>query len=133
MAERLHFNLVSPERELFSGAVDMVTAPGTEGDFGVLPGHAPYMTTIRPGALVITDGGQQRRIYVRGGFADVTADGLTVLAEEAVAAEDVDAGKTQERFLDARRELDLADNEVARLAAQERVDFYQAMLDGAGR
>ena len=83
MAGKLHFSLVSPERELFSGEVDQVDAPGTEGDFGVLANHAPFMTTMRDGTLRIykTDGAAPEEIRVQGGFAEVGDKGLTVLAE----------------------------------------------------
>jgi F-type H+-transporting ATPase subunit epsilon len=83
MAGKLHFSLVSPERELFSGAVDQVDAPGSEGDFGVLAGHAPFMTTLKEGRVKAYDEGDVRVYEVRGGFADVTAEGLTILAEYA--------------------------------------------------
>jgi F-type H+-transporting ATPase subunit epsilon len=97
MAEKLHFSLVSPARELFSGEVDHVIAPGTEGEFGVLANHAPFMTTLKNGVVRVLEGDVVRmRIFVRGGFADVTPAGLTILAEEArnlsdVKAEEVDA------------------------------------------
>jgi F-type H+-transporting ATPase subunit epsilon len=84
MAEKLHFSLVSPERELFSGLVDQVDAPGSEGDFGVLAGHAPFMTTLKEGRVTVHNDGHLKVYEVRGGFADVTPDGLTVLAEHAV-------------------------------------------------
>ncbi len=87
MAAKLHFSLVSPERELFSGEVDQVDAPGTEGDFGVLAGHTPFMTTLKEGQIRVYEGGRVRAFEVRGGFADVTAEGLTVLAEHAVEAQ----------------------------------------------
>ncbi len=83
MADKLHFSLVSPERELFSGAVDQVDAPGSEGDFGVLAGHAPFMTALREGFVTIHDGDRVHRYELQGGFADVTPDGLTILAEHA--------------------------------------------------
>ncbi|MFN3537308.1 MAG: ATP synthase F1 subunit epsilon [Brevundimonas sp.] len=83
MAGKLNFSLVSPEREVFSGLVDQVDAPGVEGDFGVLPDHAPFMTALREGAVTIRDGASVRRFTVKGGFADVNAGGLTILAEEA--------------------------------------------------
>ena len=81
----LHFELVTPERLVRSDDVYMVVVPGTEGDFGVLAGHAPYMSTIRDGDLAIyrTDGGTPERITIRGGFAEVNERGLTVLAESA--------------------------------------------------
>ncbi len=83
MAGRLHFSLVSPEREIFSGDVDQVDAPGSEGDFGVLVGHAPFMTTLKEGFVYLYDQGSKRAFLIKGGFADVTPWGLTILAEHA--------------------------------------------------
>lgn len=83
MAGKLNFSLVAPEREVFAGLVDQVDAPGAEGDFGVLPQHAPFMTTLREGVVTVIDGAARRRFQVRGGFADVTPAGLTILAEQA--------------------------------------------------
>jgi F-type H+-transporting ATPase subunit epsilon len=83
MSDKLHFSLVSPERQLFSGDVDQVDAPGSEGDFGVLAGHAPFMTTLKEGRVHVHDGGAMRTFEVYGGFADVTPAGLTILAEKA--------------------------------------------------
>ena len=97
MADKLHFSLVSPSRELFSGEVDHVIAPGTQGEFGVLAHHAPFMTTLKNGVVRVLEGDVVKmRIFVRGGFADVTPAGLTILAEEArnladVNAEEIDA------------------------------------------
>src|SRR5215467_8427115 len=93
MAETLQFSLVSPERELFSGQVEQVDAPGVEGEFGVLPHHAPFMTVLKPGVVRIHEGGQVTPVFVRGGFADVTPQGLTILAEEAVNLADVDVAE----------------------------------------
>jgi F-type H+-transporting ATPase subunit epsilon len=89
MAGKLHFSLVSPERELFAGEVDQVDAPGSEGDFGVLAGHAPFMTTLKEGRVKAYDDGQVTVFEVRGGFADVTPEGLTILAEHAEEVEQV--------------------------------------------
>ena len=86
MAEKLRFSLVSPERELFAGMVDQVDAPGSEGDFGVLAGHAPFMTALKEGQVRVHNDGRITVYDVRGGFADVTPDGLTVLAEHAAEA-----------------------------------------------
>lgn len=83
MAEKLLFSLVSPERELFNDEVDQVDAPGAEGDFGVLPGHAPFMTTLKEGRIKVHNDGQTLTFEVQGGFADVTPAGLTILAEHA--------------------------------------------------
>jgi len=81
---KIRFSLVAPERELFSGEVDQVDAPGTEGDFGVLSGHEPFMTTLRAGDVVVRDGATQRVFTIEGGFADITPDSFTLLAEKAV-------------------------------------------------
>ncbi|MFN3512287.1 MAG: ATP synthase F1 subunit epsilon [Phenylobacterium sp.] len=86
MAEKLHFSLVSPERQVFSGEVDQVDAPGSEGDFGVLAGHAPFMTALKEGQVKVHNGGHVTVFEVRGGFADVTPEGLTILAEHAAEA-----------------------------------------------
>ena len=83
---KLHFSLVAPERELYAGEVDQVDAPGAEGDFGVLFGHEPFMTTLRPGEVVVRDGASRRVFTIQGGFADVTPESFTLLAESAVEA-----------------------------------------------
>jgi F-type H+-transporting ATPase subunit epsilon len=84
------FDLVSPEKLLFSETVDQVDVPGSEGDFGVLAGHAPLVATLRPGILTVYRGGDSFRVVVNGGFAEVNPDGLTVLAEMAVPADEFD-------------------------------------------
>ena len=83
---KLRFSLVSPERELFSGEVDQVDAPGSEGDFGVLAGHAPFMTTLKEGLVKVYNDGVTTAYDVKGGFADVTPEGLSILAEYAAEA-----------------------------------------------
>lgn len=85
-----HFDLVSPEMVAFSGEVDQVDIPGAEGDFGVLAGHAPVVAVIRPGILTVTAGANKQKIVVLGGIAEVSDKGLTVLADVATAAPDVD-------------------------------------------
>jgi F-type H+-transporting ATPase subunit epsilon len=87
-----HFDLVSPERLLLSGEVDQVDVPGSEGDFGVLAGHAPMVTSLRPGVLTIKREGSEVKVIILGGFAEVSASGLTVLADNAVMAEEFDQG-----------------------------------------
>jgi F-type H+-transporting ATPase subunit epsilon len=86
MTGKLHFSLVAPERQLFSADVDQVDAPGLEGDFGVLYGHAPFMTALKAGSVTVYDGSSTRVFNIEGGFADVTPQGLTILAEHAVEA-----------------------------------------------
>ncbi len=81
--DKLHVSLVTPEAELFSGLVDQVVAPGVEGEFGVLAHHAPFMTILAEGDVVVMNDGKSRIFQVRGGFADVSEDGMTILAEHA--------------------------------------------------
>jgi len=85
-----HFELVSPQKLLFSGEVEQVDVPGAEGEFGVLAEHAPMVTTLRPGILTVHGSGGAQKIVVLGGFAEVSAEGLTVLADVAEAVEDID-------------------------------------------
>jgi|SRR5664279_2174898 F-type H+-transporting ATPase subunit epsilon len=85
-----HFELVSPEKLLFSGDVEQVDVPGAEGDFGVLAGHAPMVTTLRPGILTVHAAGGDQKMVVLGGFAEVSESGLTILADLAEKAADID-------------------------------------------
>jgi len=103
----LHFEFVSPESVLFSGDVDQVDLPGSEGDMGILPGHAPLVTTLRPGIVTIFRGGQREPVVVIGGFAEVSPAGLTVLADKAVMRADFDMAVLAAEIKDA--EEDLAD------------------------
>ena len=100
----LHFELVSPARLLFSGEVTSVTLPGTEGDMGIFAGHAPVLSTLRPGVVVVTkEGGATDRIFVRGGFAEVNPQGLTLLAETAIPLAELDAGALAAAGQECRR------------------------------
>lgn len=119
MAGKLPFNLVSPEKELISAEVDQVDIPSTEGWIGVLPNHSPLMTTLAPGMVRILDGSNEKRVFVRGGFAEISPAGLTVLAEEAIASEDLDAAEIAERIKDAEEDLADADTDAKRLAANQ--------------
>jgi F-type H+-transporting ATPase subunit epsilon len=130
MAEKLSFALVSPERELFHGEVDQVVVPGTDGEFGVLPQHAPLMTTIKPGALRILNDGTERRIFVHGGFADVTPEGLTVLAEEAVDVADLDRAHIEQQLKDAREDFAAAREDKVKAARVARLEAMEAALRG---
>jgi len=85
-----HLDLVSPEKLLFSGEVEQVDVPGAEGDFGVLAGHAPIVATLRPGILTVQGAGGEQKIVILGGFAEVSAQGLTVLADVAETVADID-------------------------------------------
>ena len=122
-----HFELVSPERQLFSGAVEHVVVPGSEGDFGILAGHAPFVSTLRPGILTIHGDGQPKRLYVRGGFAEISAGGLTVLAERATAVEDLDPGQLDRDIKNAEEDLADARDDAARNKASERLDQLEGV------
>ncbi|MEE8223427.1 MAG: F0F1 ATP synthase subunit epsilon [Alphaproteobacteria bacterium] len=115
MADRVEFELVSPARLLVSEPVEMVVVPGVEGDFGVLPGHAPVIAQVRPGVIDIHgDGKVIRRIFVAGGFAEVTPERCTVLAEEARPVEDIDGAEARERLAAARTAMDNTEDIDAR-------------------
>jgi F-type H+-transporting ATPase subunit epsilon len=107
MMATFHFDLVSPEKVLFSGEVSQVDAPGSEGDFGVLAGHAPLVTTLRPGVLVVYGERDAQRIVVDGGFAEVGPAGLTVLANLAVPVDEFDVAALAGMIKDT--EEDVAD------------------------
>ncbi len=132
MADKLHFNLVSPEKELISEDVDMVEAPGLEGIFGVLPNHAPFMSVLAPGVVKVRSGGDERRIFVRGGFAEVTPVGLTILAEEAIPVAELSREMIAQRIKDAEEDLADADStQETREAAETtlvRMKEFQAAV-----
>lgn len=130
MAETVAFELVSPERLLLSAQADMIVVPGAEGDFAVLAGHAPMISTLRPGAIEVYDGDKvAERIYVAGGIAEVTGDRLTVLAEEAIPIAELDRGRLEAQIKDAREDLEDARDDEARGRAQEKIDHLQQMLE----
>src|ERR1700687_3272585 len=99
------FELASPARLVFSGEVEQVDVPGAEGDLGVLAGHAPLIAALRPGILTIREAGGAKRLFVRDGFAEVNASGLTVLAEFAVPVEEFDTGELQKEIETAEARL----------------------------
>jgi F-type H+-transporting ATPase subunit epsilon len=104
-----HFELVSPQKIAFSGEVDQVDVPGAEGDFGVLAGHAPLISLLRPGIMTVYAAGEQIKLVVLGGFAEVGPDGLRVLAEVATSLEDIDRAALQAQIaeMEARvKEMD---------------------------
>ena len=127
MADTLHFSLVSPERELFSGDVKQVDAPGDEGEFGVLPKHAPFMTVLKPGVVRIHEDAGVTPVFVRGGFADVTPAGLTILAEEAVRLADVDATNLDAEIAKVRSDAADPGDEARRKRATERLSYLEAL------
>jgi len=129
MAEKLQFDLVSPEEILISEAVDMVVVPGGDGDYGVLPRHAPMITTVRVGTIAVYEGRTVReRIFVAGGFAEVTPAGLTLLAEEAARVDSIDRAAVEQALKDAKEDLADAKDEQHRTEASRRVELNEAKL-----
>ena len=131
MPDTLHFSLVSPARELFSGDVDQVDLPGTEGELGILPNHAPLMTAIRTGTLTVYANGGTTRYFVQGGFADVTPAGLTVLAERAVPEGEMDRAALEADLAKAEGSLEALDGDDA-VAARQNLDGLRAAIATAG-
>lgn len=125
-----HFHLVAPDKMTFSGEVDQVDVPGAEGDFGVLVGHAPTVSLLRPGILTVYAGGQKIEMVVLGGFAEVSEAGLTVLADVADKAADMDravvTGKieTLEASIKDMQPGSALDKAIARLDHFKQVDRH---------
>ncbi|HML13279.1 MAG TPA: F0F1 ATP synthase subunit epsilon [Xanthobacteraceae bacterium] len=130
MPDAFHFDLVSPERMVFSGEVEQVDVPGTEGDFGVLAHHAPLIAMLKPGILTIRGAGEPRRIVVVGGFAEINRQGLTVLADMAMPVEDFDRGSLATQIKDTEEDVADATEDAARDAAREKLEQLKA-LDAA--
>jgi F-type H+-transporting ATPase subunit epsilon len=121
MPDRVEFELVTPERLLLSEMVEMVVVPGTEGNFGVLPGHAPLISTIRPGMIQIYEGQTVRRqIFIVSGIAEVTPERCTVLADEAVSLDTLDRGSIETELRIAEGNLPSLREQVARATDTDR-------------
>jgi F-type H+-transporting ATPase subunit epsilon len=130
LADKLKFELVSPERLLLSSDVDMVVVPGAAGDLGVLPGHAPLITTVRPGVIEVhQEGAPVERLFVRGGFAEVTPQGLTVLADEAMPLAELDRAALAQRLKDAEEDVRDARDETTRNRAEHAADQLRQVVD----
>lgn len=133
MADTFKFELVSPERVLLSEDAEQVVLPGVQGDFAVLAAHAPMLSMLRPGVLDIQLPGRARRVFVKGGFAEVEPDRLTVLAQTAFDPEaSTAAGVISAELANAEAELDAAEDDDARFMAQEAVDRLRALQSGRG-
>jgi F-type H+-transporting ATPase subunit epsilon len=127
----LHFELVSPAKLLFSGDVVSVTLPGSEGEMGIFAGHSPMLSTLRPGYVTVAkEGGAVERIFVRGGFAEVNPQGLTVLAETAIASADLSASAMAEQISAAEAEVGIAIDDEAKRKANEAVDYLKGIAAG---
>lgn len=116
-----HFELVSPAKLVFEGPVDSVVVPGVEGDMTIMANHAALMTSLRPGIVTIADGKASRRLFVRGGFADVNASGLTILAEQATPVEELSAEAIAKEMQNAEEDLRDAKTDEAKRKASEKL------------
>jgi len=133
MADTFTFELVSPEELLISEAVESVLVPGAEGDFQVLANHAPVLSTLQPGLLdVVLPGGKERRIFVRGGFAEAGPDSLTVLAQTAIDSADLNKSALAQEIKDAEEDVSDAKDDAARDKAQGNLDRLKLVRDTLG-
>ena len=127
--ERVEFELVTPEHLVISRGVDMVVVPGAEGDFGVLPGHTPMISTVRPGIVNVYEGREiVERMFVAGGFAEVTAARCTVLADRAVAVDGLDRAASEQTLKDAREDLADAKTDDERREAEKQIAICEEIL-----
>ncbi len=127
-----HFDLVSPERLLFSGAVEQVVVPGTEGEFGVLAGHAPFVSMLKIGVLSIMENGTTQRVVIDGGFAEVAADKLTVLTEFAQRVEDFDASQLAVQIKNTEEDVADASDDVQRDKLRQKLEHLRALQTALG-
>ena len=134
MADKVQFELVTPTRLLVSQEADMVVVPGGEGDFGVLPGHAPLLATVRPGTVDIYENNLvSEQIFVAGGFAEVSGKRCTVLAEEAMRLSEVTPEMAQERIDATRERLQAAETDTQQQDAERDLKAAEGMLEVATR
>ena len=125
----VNFELVSPEKLLLSEEVDMVLIPGSEGDFGVLPGHAPMISSLRPGVICVFLGGKvEKRVFVVGGFAEVTPDRCTVLADKVIALEDMQLSDLQQLLKNSEEDLATAQSDKSRAEIEKNIGVLEAKI-----
>ena len=130
MSETFHFELVSPARLLISEDVKSVLVPGSEGDFTVLPKHAPVLSTVRPGVVdVVTHQGTEQRIYVRGGFAEVGPESLTILAEHALDLAELDQDRLAQDIRDVEEDVADAKDDPTRDKAEQILAHLKSLHD----
>ncbi|MBN8647460.1 MAG: F0F1 ATP synthase subunit epsilon [Caulobacterales bacterium] len=128
---KLHFSLVSPERELFSGEVDQVVVPGSDGQFGALVNHAPLMSVVKSGVIKIITGNQETKMYVGGGIVDVSGKGVAILAEDAVDLNSIDKASFEKDLKNAQEDLRDAKNDADKAKASKSIERLEAILAAA--
>ncbi|HSM96865.1 MAG TPA: F0F1 ATP synthase subunit epsilon [Rhizomicrobium sp.] len=122
MADKIAFDLVSPERLLLTEEADMVTVPGAEGYMGVMAGHMPLVSTLRAGMIDVQKDGQDRRFFIRGGFTEINPEKIVVLAEEAIPMEEFDIAVLDQRIKDTEEDLIAAKSDAERARISESLD-----------
>lgn len=129
MADTVALELVSPESLIFSKEIEMAILPAEEGDMGVQPGHSPVIATVRPGTISVFKGTTvEERIFVAGGFLEITAERCTVLAEEAIAVSDIDASKVKLQISDLIDDVKIAKSDAERERAELALSVAEAKL-----
>ena len=129
MSEKVEFELVSPERLLVSEAVEMVVVPGAEGDFGVLAGHSATVSSIRPGVLAVFENGAvTSRVFISGGFAEVTPERCTVLADETAVLDDLDRAEIEKSLADLRADVEAGRADAEKEAAEKALAIAEAKI-----
>jgi len=131
MADTLNFEIVSPERLLKDTEAAMVVVPGADGDFAAMPAHAPMMSTIRPGVIEIyeAEGSDAERLFVKGGLAQISPDGLTILAEEVLALDGVNADELSQKIADTREDIEDAKDDVERAGFEKELAWLVVLAD----
>jgi len=131
MTDMLHYEIVSPERLLKDAEAAMVVVPGTDGDFSAMPRHAPMMSTIRPGVIEIyeDEGGTPERLFVKGGLAQISPEGLTILAEETLAIDGVDLDELNQKIADTREDIEDAKDDMERAGFQKELAWMTVLAE----
>ena len=127
--EKLSLEVVAPEKMVMSKTVDMVTISGTEGDFGVLPGHAALVSSIRPGFLEIEADKEIEKMFIGGGFIEVLEDKVSILATEVLSAEQIDISDCEEKISKCNSDIDVSETDADKELIQKNIDKFQAMIE----
>ena len=127
--EKLNLEVVSPERLIMSKSVDMVSISGTEGDFGVLPGHTALVSSIRPGLLQIEVGKDIERFFISGGFIEVIEDKVSILATDVISSNDINIAECEDKIKKCNEKIEASENEVDTKSFLKSIAKYQAMID----
>lgn len=127
--EKLNLEVVSPEKLVMSKSVDMVTISGTEGDFGILPGHAAIISSIRPGLLEIEADKEIEKMFIGGGFIEVLNDKVSILATEVLTSNDINISECEDKINKCNDEIGKSEKELDKESILKSIDKYQAMIE----